>query len=193
MSANSLQIDFERAAGSLVLHVAFDANELQAFTDYCDAMGRKLSRKELLPILLEHMKPLAASERSFLEDHTISGALALSLQARSGSGDRPGTISAFSAPTATVKQLRSRWSGGRKQQRKWAAGLADASGRRVVFYGPIVHQGHRIVKRGKDGQLYDTGKTVAPIPFAQQAVDSMGDEQAEAAGQDILDYVFGED
>jgi len=193
MSANSLQIDFERAAGSLVVRIAMDERDLAAFTEYCDTMGKKLARKELLPILLEHLEPMAASERDFLEDHTISGALALSLRARSGSGDRPGTISAFSAPTATVKQLQSRWGAGRKQQRKWAAGLAGASGRRAVFYGPIVHQGHRIVKRNKAGELVDTGKQVAPVPFAQQAVDAMGDEQAEAAGQQILDYIFGDD
>lgn len=190
MSANSLRIDFGRAADAMMVAISMDEQDVQSFTSWLDSMEKKLARKEILPILLKHLDPLAASERSFLGDHEISGALAMSLTARSGAGDYPGTISAFSAPTATVKQLQSRWGAGRKQQRKWAANLSG-SGRRVVFYGPIVHQGHRIVKRNKAGELVDTGKRVAPIPFAEQAVDTMGEQESDAAASEILDYIFG--
>lgn len=191
MSANSLQIDFGRAADAMMISVAMDPEDVRAFTDFLDSMERKLGRAEILPILLKHLEPLAASERNFLNDHTISGALKTSLSARSGAGDYPGTVSAFSAPTATTKQLQAHWSKGRKQQRRWAANLAGMSGRRAVFYGPIVHQGHRIVKRNKAGELVDTGKRVAPIPFAEQAADSMGEAESDAAANEILDYIFG--
>lgn len=173
------------------LTILMDEQDMQRFTAFCDAMGRRTSRAELLPILKEGLEPLVSSEKSTLASHNKSGALSTSLTARSGSGDRPGTISVFSAPTATVKQLQATWGSGRKQQRGWAAGLSG-KGRRQVFYGPIVHQGHRIVKRGKDGQLHDTGKRTTPVPFAHQAAESLGESQAEAIAEAILTHIVGE-
>jgi len=47
------------------------------------------------------------------------------------------------------------------------------------------------VKRNAAGELFDTGKVTQPVPFAQQAVDSMGDEQAEATAAKVLDQIMG--
>jgi hypothetical protein len=179
---------------SLNISILMDESDVAEFTAFCDGVGRKTSRDELLPIMLEHLAPLAESERAFLADHTESGALAQSLVARSGPGDRPGTMSVFSAPTATVEDLQETWGKhGRGQQRKWAAGLKLKGGRRRVFYGPIVHQGHRIIVRGPGGTLVQskTHPMTDPVPFAQQAVDAMGDEQADALAEAILDHILG--
>ena len=176
---------------AMTLSILMDSGDVQKLTDYLGSMERRAARAELLPILKRHLDPLVASEKSFLGSHTVSGALALSLSARSGSGDRPGTISVFSASSATNKQLQSTWGNGRAQQRGWASKLKSKRGRRRVFYGPIVHQGHRIVKRNSAGQLYDTGKMTKPVPFAQQAMDHMGDAQAEMAANEIIDHILG--
>jgi hypothetical protein len=154
-------------------------------------MGRRMTRDELLPIMLDHLQPLVSSEKSYLSSHSKSGALEAGLAARAGAGDREGTISVFSNPSATAKQLEKTWgTRGRFQQRNWAAGLRGA-GRRRIFYGPIVHQGHRVVRRNAQGDLYDTGAVTTPVPFAQQAVDALGDQQAEACALAICDHILG--
>ncbi len=172
----------------LTLTLLMDPADVEKFTAYLEGMGRRAARAELLPILREAFDPLAQSEREFLSPNSKSGALASSLTARSGSGDKPGTLSVFAAPTATVKQLQGMWSKGRRQQQGWASRLSG-KGRRRIFYGPIVHQGHRIVVRGPDGQLRDTGRMTAPVPFASQAVDSLGEQQAQVAADMILDHI----
>lgn len=173
----------------LTLTLLMDPADVEKFTAYLEGMGRRAARAELLPKLKEAFEPLAQSERTFLAGHKVSGALASSLTARAGAGDFPGTMSVFSAPTATVKKLQGLWGRGRRQQQGWAAGLAG-KGRRRVFYGPIVHQGHWIVVRGKDGQLHDIGRRTTPVPFASQAMDSLGEAQAEVAAELILDHIL---
>ena len=172
----------------LTLTVLMDPADVEKLTSYLEDMGRRASRAELLPILKKAFDPLAQSERAFLSGHTVSGALASSLTARAGSGDFPDTMSVFAAPTATVKQLQGFWGKGRRQQQGWASRLSG-KGRRRIFYGPIVHQGHRIVFRGADGQLHDTGRRTAPVPFASQAMEGLGEAQAEVAADLILDHI----
>jgi len=160
-----------------------------AFTDYLEGCGKRMARQELLPILKGFMGPVASAMRSNVDSE--SGALAKSLVERSGSGDRPGVISVFVAPTATRKQLIKKWGGGRKQQRGWAADIEPGRGRRSVFYAPFVELGHRMVRRGADGSLHVVG-SVDPHPFAAPAaplLDSQGDTAAEA----ILRRITGED
>lgn len=183
---------------SLTLSVLIDEGDVDRFAAWCKGVGdRATGRGEIIPILLSHLEPMVASEKAFLAPHSKSGALAGSLQARAGTGDRPGTMSVFSAPTATAGLLRATWGKhGRKQQRAWAAKLKP-KGRRKVFYGPIVHQGHRIVERGPDGLLRQirtrSGKIrTDPVPFARQAVEAMGDQQAEAAAGEIMDRILGD-
>lgn len=175
------------------ISILMDEGDVEKFTNfYADVEHRLRNRQVIVSILIKHLEPLVAAERSILASHNKSGALSLSLRARAGSGDRDGTISAFSSPTATTKELQSTWGDrGRKQQKGWLPRLIGSKGRHRVFYGNIVASGHPIVKRNKAGQLFDTGKTVAPIPFAQQAIDSKGDEEAEAAANEILEYIFG--
>jgi hypothetical protein len=165
-----------------------DPGDVARFTAFCDGIGRKASREELLPILERHLAPLVQSEKSFLSGHSQSGALAASLSVRSGSGDRPGTISVFAAATATPSQLRRTWGRkGRPQQQGWAGNMG-ARGRRMVFYADFVEKGHRIVKVNKSGEHYEAGKA-APVPFAHQAAESLGDTEAEAAAVEVLEYL----
>ena len=167
-------------AASLV--VEFDDVGREQVLNYYEELRQRATRTEIAPLLVGALEPLVASERAYLGGHSRSGALVASLTARSGGGDRPGTVTAFSVPTATAATLRATWGRGRKQQQRWVAAL-NGRGRRRVFYGDIVHQGHRIVRRGKVvGQ-------VAAIPFAQQAVEALGDQQAEAAAEAILKHV----
>ena len=175
---------------SVAVSILVDPQDIQRVTDYLASMERRTGRAELLPILKEGLEPVVAAEKSYLSSHSKSGALEQSLAARSGSGDRKGTLSVFAAPTATVKLLKETWGKGRRQQQGWASRL-QGKGRRKVFYGPIVHQGHRIVKRNAQGELYDTGKRTQPVPFAQQAVDAMGEQQAEWIAEQILDRILG--
>ena len=174
------------------IQTLINEEDVRNFTSYVDGMGRRASRDQLLPILKKHFEPVVAAERQFLSGHSRSGALMTSLVARTGAGDKPGTMSVFSAPTATTKQLQKTWGSGRSQQRKWAARLLK-KGRRRIFYGPIVHQGHRIVLRNRKGQLVDTGRKTAPVPFAQYAMDTVGDKQAELAANAIMDHVLGKE
>jgi hypothetical protein len=108
--------------------------------------------------------------------------------ARSGGGDKAGTISVFSAPTATSKELQATWGlRGRKQQRDWAAGITGKRGKSRVFYGIYVHQGHEIISHGRA-----TGKFTKPVPFAAQAVESLGDSESEAAASEVLKHIMGD-
>jgi hypothetical protein len=176
---------------SLNIQALVDPQDIDAFTAYYDTVGRKLSRAEMLPILKAGLDPMVASEKSFLAPHSKSGALGGSLQARAGSGDRPGTVSMFAAATATVKQIQATWGAkGRKQQRGWHGAL-KGKGRVKVFYADYVHKGHRIVKTRANGETYLAGKA-APVPFAQQAVDALGDAQAEKVARAVLDHILGD-
>jgi hypothetical protein len=171
--------------------VLMDPVDVEKFTIWMVGMGKRAARAEILPILLTHLQPLVASEKGFLSGHEISGALSGSLMARSGRGDREGTISVFSAPMATTKLLQSTWGSGRgrKQQQRWAAGIKGKKGRSRVFYGIFVHQGHDVISHGKAAT---SGKThTDPIPFAQQAADSLGDSEVEAAATEILQHIIG--
>lgn len=176
---------------TLSLPIIMNEQDVAHFTAFVDGMGRRTSRDQLLPILKKHFEPVVAKEKSYLAKHTRSGALITSLSARSGAGDRPGVMSVFSAPTATTKQLQRTWGKGRSQQRVWAAKLKKSRGRRRIFYGPIVHQGHRIVVRNSKGQLIDTGKKTKPIPFALQAMATIGEDNAERAAEEMLDHILG--
>jgi hypothetical protein len=169
------------------LTVTIDGAE--QFADWLRDMGRRTSRQELLPILKGFMDPAVEEERGLVNDN--SGALSASLKARAGSGDRPGVVSVFSAPTATRRQLIKKWGAGRRQQRGWAAQIEPGRGRRAVFYAPFVELGHRMVKRMASGELKVIG-TVVPHPFAapaMTALEAQGDEAADA----ILKHIMGED
>src|SRR5574340_1224371 len=89
----------------MTIDVLTTEQDMLAFSQFLDDMKHRIdgpsARQQISPILLEALQPMVASEKSFLADHTRSGALSRSLKARTGSGDRPGKISAFSAPTAT--------------------------------------------------------------------------------------------
>ena len=87
------------------IQTLINEEDVRNFTSYVDGMGRRASRDQLLPILKKHFEPVVAAERQFLSGHSRSGALMTSLVARTGAGDKPGTMSVFSAPTATTKQL----------------------------------------------------------------------------------------
>ena len=176
---------------TLSYSVIMDKDDVQRFTAFVDGMGRRASRDELLPILKKHFEPIVAAEKQFLSGHTVSGALSQSLSARTGAGDKPGTMSVFSAPTSTTKQLKKTWGSGRSQQRVWASNLSSRKGRRRVFYGPIIHQGHRIVLRNRKGQLYDTGKRTTPVPFAEHAMAASGEKQSELAAGEMMDHILG--
>ena len=172
------------------LTLLMDEGDLQRYTDFIHGMEKRAARDELLPILKPNLGTVVEEEHSILEPHNKSGALSLSLKARSGTGDREGTMSVFAAPTATVKQLQSTWGRGRAQQRRWAANMSG-KGRRRVFYGPMVHQGHRIVKRNAQGVLYEAKGHADPVPFAADAMAAKGEEAAEKAATEILDHIMG--
>ena len=154
-------------------------------TDFIREMGRRTARAEILPILLRAMAPVVAAERGILGPHSRSGALEMSLKARSGGGDRPGTISVFTTPTATRRALKMAWGRGRAKQRKWAAEITPGRGRIRVFYGPMVESGHRVVRGGKV-----VGRTT-PVHFATGAAGVL-DAQTELAEREILAHIAGE-
>lgn len=172
------------------IQIDYDQQDMDAFGAFCLSMERKASRAALLPILTQYLEPMVDREKAFLSSHNKSGALSGSLAARSGSGDRPGTISVFSAATATSKELESTWGKSTAQKRGFVTNIKKKTGRRKVFYSDFVEKGHRLVKVNAAGQGRTVGM-VAPIPFAQQAVDSLGDQQAEAAAKAVLDYIVG--
>jgi hypothetical protein len=167
-----------------------DPGDLARFEAFCDGIGRKASRAELLPILKRHLEPLVEHEKGTLSDHTESGALAGSLQARSGSGDRPGTMSVFSAATATKATLMKTWGQGRASKRAWASETATR-GRRKVFYADFVEKGHRIIHINKFGERSESEKPATPVLFAQQAAEALGDTEADAAATEILEHILG--
>lgn len=173
------------------VRIDFDFSEFGQVTAFIADMGRRLARADLVPILKTHFAPMVAMEKSILSGHNKSGALEASLKARTGGGDRPGTISVFSAPTATKRIVKKAWSRGRAQQRRWAAGIEPGRGRVSVFYGPFVEKGHRIVRRNASGQLYDTRKRTRPVHFAKGAVEALGDQQAELAAQAVINHIVG--
>ena len=175
----------------LNIQVLVDQQDIDQFTAYYDEVGRKLSRSEMTPILKEHLEPMVESEKSYLAPHSKSGALAGSLAARAGSGDRPGTVSVFAAATATPAMLQATWGRSTAQKRGFMASMKSRKGRRKVFYADFVEKGHRIVKTRADGATYLAGKA-EPVPFAQQAVDALGDAQAEKAATEVLNFILGD-
>lgn len=172
------------------LSLIIDPGDVRAFTAFLESMDRKAARAQIVPILKEAIAPLVASEKQYLSSHTKSGALSASLSARSGGGDRAGTVSVFAAATAKPQTLARTWGGkrGSKQQQGWAASLGKR-GRRAVFYADFVEKGHRIVRTRKDGRRYEAGQVPA-YPFAGQAVASLGDAQCEAAAKAVLDHIL---
>lgn len=178
---------------SMTIPILVDQQDVEQFTSFLEGMERRTARQQLVPIMKQYLEPLVEKEKEYLGDHTVSGALSESLAARSGAGDRANTISVFSAPTATTKQLQATWGAqGRAQQKGWASRLKPKRGRRRVFYGPIVHQGHRIVKRNAAGELYDTGDKTAPVPFASQATDALAEQKSEALSEALLRHILGD-
>jgi hypothetical protein len=157
----------------------------QEVSDFIQAMGRRASRAELLPIMLEAMGPVVAAEKGILGPHSKSGALELSLRERAGAGDRPGVISVFSAPTATRKALKAAWGRGRRQQQGWAAAIKPGRGRQSVFYGKFVELGHDIVRGDK---IVGHAKAVG---FAAGSVPTL-EEQSEVAAEKIAAQIVGD-
>ena len=174
------------------ISVLLDPSDVNAFSKWMKAMDRRMSREEILPILMKHFEPVVAAEKAILAPHSKSGALSGSLQARSGGGDRPGTISVFSAPTMTRAKLIKAWSGGRAQQRGWASRMNKKGRKRRVFYDVMVEGGHRQVRRLASGQLAEVGSPVAGVHFAAQAMATVGQREADAAAEAIMDHIMGE-
>ena len=176
-----------------VLGIIFDDGDMQRVREWLAGMGRRASRQELSPILIDAFEPVVAMEKSILSGHSKSGALEASLVARSGSGDRPGTFSVYSAPVAKSKgALARKWSKGRAQQGAWAERIAAGTWGKRVVYGPFAEGGHRWVKRNAAGQLYEVQRAPAkPIHFAAGAVDALGETQAEKAAEAIMDHILG--
>ncbi len=179
---------------NMTLTLLITDDEIAKFTSFMEGMAKRTRREKILPILQRHLEPVVQRERDIMSPRSKSGALVASLSARvaGGKADRPNTMTAFSAPTATSKQLEATWRGAtaRRQQTKWALPKKRRRGR--VFYAPIVHQGHRIVKRNAAGELYDTGKTTRAVPFAEEAMDALGESEGSAATEEIMDQVLGE-
>lgn len=171
------------------IQVDYDQQDIESFTAYYMSVERKTARQELLPILQAHLEPMVAKEKSFLSGHSKSGALIASLSARSGTGDRPGTMSVFAAATATPKQLSSTWGNSTRQKQGYVNSLKKRKGRRKVFYADFVEKGHRIVKV-RNGVSRMVGKAKA-VPFASQAVAALGDQQAESAAKAVLEHILG--
>ena len=165
----------------------------QEFSAYLSAVGKRMARQELLPILKEAMGPVVESEKSILGPHSKTGLLASSLAVRGGVKDRPDTISVYSRPQATRKQIIKRYSRGRRQQQVWAVTEAgrDWRGRKTVFYGVFVHQGHRFVKRNAAGELYDTGNVAEAVPFATESMPAL-EEAGAVAAEKIQNFIVGE-
>lgn len=171
------------------IQVTYDENEISTISQYYDAVGRKAARSEISPILIEAIKPIVDKAKDILSPHNKSMALTTSLSARTGSGDRPGTISAFAAPTATTNQLRRTWgsktrSTNQKRQFYRDIKASGKKGRTKIFYADYVHQGHKLVKKGR------VVGNVDPIPFSAQAVEQVGDQQADIAANRILDKIL---
>lgn len=172
------------------IEVQFDEAGLSAISGYYQSIGKKLARAELMPILIDAINPVVSKEKEILSKHIVSGALSSSLKARAGSGDRPGTISVFAAPTATMKTLKATWGQSTKQKRRFHANLAAKGkrGRTAIFYADFLHEGHRLVKK-KNG-VGRVIKNVDPVPFAAEAMEAVGDQQADTAANAILNHVI---
>ena len=177
---------------NLTLSVSFDDGSSDGLGSFMDGIVRRASRAMVLPILQRNLEPVVQAEKSNLSGHNKSGALATSLASRvGGKADRPGTMSAFSSPAATPSVLRSTWGRGRSQQQTWFSRVKPRGGRRRIFYADFVHQGHDIVRRDASGESHVVGHA-DPIPFALDALLSLGDQQIERAASEILDMILGE-
>lgn len=170
-----------------------DESDANQFAVFLLSVASKLESREVLgPPLVAHLDVVAARARDILADHSKSGALAGSLQARMGSGDRPGRISAFAAATATTKELTAAWDTGRSQQKKWSAKLKTLKPRRkrrMVFYADFVEKGHRMKRKNVDGELRVVGYA-KPVRFAAGAFAEVGESEADAAAEDVLKIIW---
>jgi len=171
------------------LSVIYQPEDIQAFTNYLEAMGKRVSGQGIRPILLKHLQPLVALEKGNI--HSESGALSASLAARAGGGDRPNVISVFSSSKMTRAKLIKKWSGGRKQQRGWAAKMEKKGRAKRVFYDEMVELGHRIVYRDKAGELVDTGKRTRPVHFARRAAEQGAEQAMTAAETEVMNFIEG--
>jgi hypothetical protein len=177
---------------SMAFSISMDESDVRAFTAFVDGMGRRASREALLPILQKHLEPVVEAEKEILSSHIVSGALSQSLSARIDGGrpDRAGSMTAFSIPSAKKDLLSTTWGvSPRSQHRKWFSRLSTKR-RTRIFYGAIVHQGHRIVVRRGD-KLIDTGKKTTAVPFAELAAESKGEQQIQSASIEILERILG--
>jgi hypothetical protein len=173
------------------LSVIYQPEDIQAFTNYLEAMGKRVSGQGIRPILLKHLQPLVALEKGNI--HSESGALSASLAARAGGGDRPNVISVFSSSKMTRAKLIKKWSGGRRQQKKWAFKLAPKGGAKRVFYDEMVELGHRIVYRDKAGNLVQSRKRprTAPVYFARRAAEQGAEQALDAAETEVMNFIVG--
>jgi len=171
------------------LQIIWDPDDIAAFSRYLDGIGKRMADKEIRPILLKHLQPLVALEKANI--HSESGALSASLAARTGGGDRPNVISVFSSSKMTNAKLIKKWSGGRAQQRGWAAKMEKKGRAKRVFYDEMVELGHRIVVRNKAGELVDTGKRTRPVYFARRAAEQAGEQALDAAETEVMNFIMG--
>jgi len=173
------------------LQIIWDPDDIAAFSRYLDGMVKRMADKEIRPILLKHLQPLVALEKGNISSK--SGALSASLAARSGSGDWPNVISVFSSSKMTRAKLIKKWSGGRKQQRGWAAKMEKKGRAKRVFYDEMVELGHRIVYRDKAGNLVQSSKRprTAPVYFAKRAAEQGGEQAMEAAETEVMNFIVG--
>jgi plasmid replication initiation protein len=91
----------------------------------------------------------------------------------------------------TRAKLIKKWSGGRKQQRGWAAKMEKKGRAKRVFYDEMVELGHRIVVRNKAGELVDTGKRAKPVYFARRAAEQGAEQALDAAETEVMNFIVG--
>jgi len=176
----------------LTLRMEMDQSDMARFLAVLDSADKRSAEKHKIGKILQRaLEPVAKAEKAYFTSR--SGALAESLVARSTGGrvDRPDVVSAFVAPTATTEALAQTWGRGRAQQRGWKL-KPRRTARQKIFYATMVHQGHRIVRRNAAGELYDTGKRAKAVPFAAEAMAELGEQQGEAAAEELLNYIWGE-
>ena len=181
----------------LTINVLLDPQDMARFGQYLEGMSKRMQREDIGPILLECLEPIVAREKAILDPHSKSGALEMSITARMGAGDKPGTVSAFSAASTSSSQIATAWGTGRAQQRRWSVSMGKRRGRRrsVIFYADWAEGGHRIVTKNSAGQKRTKpnpqgGESWSqPIHFARDAMDELGDIQAEKAAKMILDHI----
>ena len=164
----------------------------QDLARWFDEMGLRASRATILPIMKSAAEPIVALERAGI--NSLSGALSMSLKARSGPGDFPGRTSVYISASATPKQLVKVWGRSKKMQhRQFAVAASFSTARQYrVFYAPWVEAGHRIVHRDSSGNLVDRGHRAKAVEFAARAADAGSDQAQETIIADILNAIAGD-